>query len=238
MEQMKTRSAMARRLISFTLVTFWMVGPAFAQNGQVERVSIPYGFTCASKALPAGTYAFSVTPWGLKVEPAQGEAITARILSRLGGPTEFLRDGALVFDTTDGGRILSEVWMPGTEGRQAEGILVYGDPKKQSHEIFLFSAGLNPNAKVPGRLAYDMTCAKCHGSNGGGDKGADKFFNLTIPRLNSDQVQSKSDAELREIITKGTSTMPPVEVDEAGFRHRLPPQDVDAVIAYLRKLKK
>jgi hypothetical protein len=31
--------------------------------------------------------------------------------------------------------------------------------------------------------------------------------------------------------------MPPVEIDESGFRHRLPPQDVDAVIAYVRTLK-
>jgi mono/diheme cytochrome c family protein len=229
---------MATGLLGFVLVTSWMVAPAFAQTGQVERVSIPYGFTCASKVLPPGTYTFSITPWGVQVQPAQGDAITVRILSRLGGPTEFLRNGALVFETTDGSRILSEVWMPGTAGSPAEGILVYGNPKKQNREIFLFTTGLNPNAKVPGRLAYDMTCSKCHGANGGGDKGADKFFNMTIPRLNSDMVQSKSDAELREIIMKGTSTMPPVEVDEAGFRHRLPPQDVDDVIAYLRKLKK
>jgi hypothetical protein len=50
-------------------------------------------------------------------------------------------------------------------------------------------------------------------------------------------VQSKSDAELKEIINKGGSAMPPVEIDESGFRHRLPPQDVDAVIAFVRTLK-
>ena len=57
-----------------------------------------------------------------------------------------------------------------------------------------------------------------------GDKNADKFFNVTIPRLNSAEVQSKSDAELKEIIIKGTRAMDPVEIDESGFRHRLPPQ--------------
>jgi len=55
--------------------------------------------------------------------------------------------------------------------------------------------------------------------------------------LTSPEVQGKSDAELKEIISKGTQTMPPVEVEESGFRHRLPPQDVDAVVAYLRTLK-
>jgi mono/diheme cytochrome c family protein len=86
-------------------------------------------------------------------------------------------------------------------------------------------------------VAYDQTCFRCHGAGGKGDKNADKFFNTTIPRLNSAEVQSKSDAELKEIINKGGSAMPPVEIDESGFRHRLPPQDVDAVIAFVRTLK-
>jgi hypothetical protein len=42
---------------------------------------------------------------------------------------------------------------------------------------------------------------------------------------------------LREQISQGSRLMPPVEIDESGFRHRLPPQDVDAVIAYVRTLK-
>jgi hypothetical protein len=71
-----------------------------------------------------------------------------------------------------------------------------------------------------------------------GDERADKFFNLPIPRLSSAPVQAKSDAELRELITKGSSQVPPVEIDEAGFRHHLPPQDVDAVISYVRTLKR
>jgi mono/diheme cytochrome c family protein len=237
MQQMKTQGAMAGRLLAFLLVTFFAVGPAFGQTGQVERVQIPYEFTVGSKVLPAGTYTLSVTPWGLQVQPATGESVTAHILARLGGPTEFLRDGALVFDKTGGGRILSEVWMPATEGRQTEGILVYSTPQNPSREIFMFTSGLEQNVKVSGRVAYDRTCSKCHGPTGKGDKSADKFFNITIPRLSSAEVQGKSDAELREIITKGSSAMPPVEIDEGGFRHRLPPQEVDAVIAFVRTLK-
>ncbi len=71
-----------------------------------------------------------------------------------------------------------------------------------------------------------------------GDKSADKFLNTTIPGLRSAEVQEKSDAELREIVTQSGRTMAPVEIDEVGFRHRLPPESVDAVIAYVRTLKR
>jgi cytochrome c5 len=231
MQQMKTWGAMASRLMAFVLVTFFAVGPAFGQTGLGMRVEIPYEFTFASKVLPAGTYTFSVTNFGLRLQSATGEKSTAIIVTRLGGPPEFLRDGCLVFDKTGGGHILSEIWLPGEDG-----ILVHSNPKKQDREILLVS-GTYPTRKLSGKAAYNLTCARCHGPDGKGNERADKFFNLTIPRLTSAEAQGKSDAELREIITKGTSAMPPVEIDESGFRHRLPPQDVDAVIAYLRTLK-
>jgi mono/diheme cytochrome c family protein len=232
MQQMKTRGAMARRLIAFTLGTFFAVGLAFGQTGQVVRAEIPYEFTVASKVLPAGTYTFSVDNFGLRVQSATGGAFHALIITRLSGPAEFLREGSLVFDKTSGGRILSEVWMPG-----ADGILLHSNPKNTSREVILAS-GLNQTRKVSGRAAYNLTCGRCHGPDGNGDERADKFFKTTIPRLSSAEVQGKSDADLREIITKGSREMPPVEIDESGFRHRLPLQDVDAVIAYVRTLKR
>lgn len=97
---------------------------------------------------------------------------------------------------------------------------------------------LNQTGTTSGKAAYNLTCGRCHGTDGQGDERADKFFQTTIPRLSSADVQGKSDAEFRELITQGSRVMPPVEIDEAGFRHRLPPQDVDAVIAYVRTLKR
>jgi len=233
MQQMKTRGAMARRLMAFNLVAFFLaVGPAFGQTGPAVRAGIPYEFTFGSKVLPAGSYTFSVTNLGLRMQSATGGEFTAHILTRLGGPGEFLRDGALVFDRTGGGRILSEVWIPGMDGK-----LVHSNPKNYNREVFLFS-GLSQTRTVSGKAAYNLTCGRCHGPEGKGDERADKFFKVTIPRLSSAEVQRKSDAELREIITQGTRVMPPVEIDESGFRHRLPPQDVDAVIAYVRTLKR
>jgi cytochrome c553 len=231
MQQMKTRGAMARMLMAFSIVTFLAVAPAFGQTGQRMQVKIPYEFTLNSKVLPAGTYTFSVTDVELGVRSATGGVLHALIITRLSGPPQFFRDGALVFDRTAGGRILSEVWMPGTDG-----MLLHSNPKNHSRQILLVS-GLSQTGSVSGRAAYNLTCGRCHGPDGKGDERADKFFNITIPRLSSAEVQGKSDAELREIITKGTSQMPPVEIDESGFRHRLPPQDLDAVIAYVRTLK-
>jgi hypothetical protein len=234
MQQMKTRGAMARWLIVFILVTFFAVVPTFGQTGQAVRAEIPFEFTVNSKELPAGTYTFSVDEkFGrLTVQSATSEVLHAQILTRLSGPAEFLRNGALVFDKTGGGHILSEVWIPGTDG-----ILLRSYPKNYSRETVLLSF-LSETRNISGRATYDLTCGRCHGPDGKGDERADKFFNITIPRLSSAEVQGKSDAELREIITQGTRVMPPVEIDESGFRHRLPPQDVDAVIAYVRTLKK
>ncbi len=230
MQHMKTQGAMARRLMAFIFVTFIVVGPAFGQTGQFVQAEVPYEFTFASKVLPAGTYTFSVTNLGFQVKSATGDVLRAPILSRINGPTEFLRDGSLVFDKTGGGHILCEVWIPGTDG-----ILLHSIPKSHTRDVILFS--MNQTSNLSGKDAFQWTCARCHGPDGKGDKRADKFFNLTIPRLSSAEVQGKSGAELKEIITKGRGPMAPVEIDESGFRHRLPEQSVDAVIAFLRTLK-
>jgi hypothetical protein len=208
------------------------VGPVYGQIVQSVRTDIPYEFVVTSKALPAGTYTITLTHAGLEVQSAASGVVLAHIITRLGGTTEFLRDGTLVFDKSGGQRILSEIWMPGQDG-----ILVHSTPKDHSHEILLFS-GSNQNSNLSGAAAYDRTCRRCHGVNGNGDERADKFFNTGIPRLSSAAVQGKSDAELREIITKGSRKMDPVEIDESGFRHRLPAQSVDAVIAYVRTFKR
>jgi hypothetical protein len=232
MQQTKTQGGMARRrLMAFNLLTFLAISTIFGQTGQTVRTQIPYEFALGSKVLPAGAYTFSVTGFGLQIRSATGEVYYASILSRLGGPAEFLRDGSLVFDEAGGHRILSEVWIPGTDG-----ILVHVTPKDHRHDLLMFP-GTNQRLNVSGSVAFDRTCRKCHGPDGQGDERADKFFNIKIPRLNSTFVQSKSDAELRQIITQGNRAMDPVEVDESGFRHRLPAPVVDAVIAYVRTLK-
>lgn len=231
MQKMKSQRAMAGSLMAGVLVTVFTVGFAFAQQGVVMRVNIPYEFSVGSKALPPGTYALTVNDREFGIQSATNGATHLRIITQLGGPTEFFRDGALVFDTTGGGHILSEVWIPG-----ADGILLHSSPGRHNHQV-LFVSDLSETRVVPGKTAYNQACSRCHGVAGKGDTGADHFFKTKIPRLNSPEVQAKSDAQLKQIIMQGTSTMPPVEVDESGYRHRLPPQDVDTLVSYLRTLK-
>jgi mono/diheme cytochrome c family protein len=219
MREMQSRDAMARRFVALVFVTFFAVGLAFGANGQGMRFQVPYEFKFGSNVLPAGTYTFSVDRGWLAVESANGAVIRQNIVTRLSGPAELIRSGYLIFDNAENGRILSEVWTPGTDG-----ILVHPVPKGHGR-LALSGADLDATRAYSGEAAYKLTCAKCHGEKGKGDASADKFFQLKIPRLNSDEVRAKSDAELTELITLGTKVMPPVEIDEAGFRHRLPPQD-------------
>lgn len=231
MQEMKSRSGMARRFVALVFVTFFAVGLAFGANGQGMRFQVPYEFKFGSNVLPAGTYTFSVDRSWLAVESESGKLLRQNIITRMSGPAELIRSGYLIFDRSESGRVLSEVWMPGTDG-----ILVHPVQKDHSR-LALSGSDLDPSRPYSGETAYKLTCAKCHGENGKGEPTADKFFQLKIPRLNSDEVRAKSDAELTELITLGSKVMPPVEIDEAGFRHRLPPQDVQAVIAYVRTFK-
>lgn len=232
MMQMKLRGAMTTRLMACGLLTFLAVGTAAAQP-QSMRVEVPYEFRVGSKVMPAGSYSFALpgdNPGWLEVRPEKGQALRAHIVTRLGGPTEF-QNGTLVFEKSDAARILSEVWIPGTDG-----VLVHSAPKGRAHETLMSSAAM-PSGNLTGKAAFDRTCRRCHGPDGTGEPKADKFFGTTIPRLNSAAVQSKSDEELKEIITSGRREMPPVEINEVGFNHKLAPQLVDSVIAYVRTLK-
>lgn len=231
MGQVKTRGASVTGMIAFALVTCFAVSAAFGQR-HAMRIDIPHAFTVGSdsKVLPPGTYTFSVNRNVLNVE-SSGVTLTRMIITQLSGPGDFLEAGSLVFDTTGGGHILSEVWIPGTDGQ-----LIYTIPKGHTHDVLLASY-LSPTHTISGKTAYIQTCGRCHGVEGKGNKNADKFFNTTIPRLNSAAVQAKTDTELKVLINNGSSVMPPVEIEESGFKHRLPPQDVNAVIAYVRSLK-
>jgi cytochrome c5 len=224
-------NATAAKLLTCLLATAFAVIPA--QGQRRERVEIPYPFTVsvASHEFPAGIYTVSLNDSLLVMQSSTGAQVRQMIITRLSGPNAFLQAGSLVFDDTGGRHILSEVWLP-----DEDGALVYSIPKGHTRSVLSLSE-LALTRHASGKTAFDLTCARCHGQEGQGNPRADRYFGITIPRLRSAAVQSKSDAELSAIITAGTKNMPPVEVEEAGFRHRLPAQDVSAVIAYLRTLK-
>jgi mono/diheme cytochrome c family protein len=232
MTHMNTRVVTLKVFLACTLIAFLALGSAFGQQKQSMQFEVPYEFAFGSQTLPAGTYTFSLEGENLAMRSQTGGPYRLPIVSRINGPAELLDEGSLVLDKAEAKRIVSEVWIPGVGG-----ILVHSSPAGHTRDVLLASY-LSQNRPVSGKVAYNLTCGRCHGPDGGGDAKADKFFKTAIPRLSSAAVQGKSDAQLKEVIAKGTSTMPPVEIDESGFRHRLPAQDVDAVIAYVRTLKR
>jgi len=80
-----------------------------------------------------------------------------------------------------------------------------------------------------GADVFKAKCAACHGATGGGDTGMGK--SLHIKDLGSADVQSKSDAQLTEIITKGQKPMP-------GYEGKLTGDQINDVVKYIRSLKK
>jgi len=81
-----------------------------------------------------------------------------------------------------------------------------------------------------GEAVYGTKCKNCHGADGAGNPAIAKMMNVTMKPLGSAEVQAKSDADLKTVITAGTGKMKPVAGIAAG--------DVDNVVAYLRTLKK
>jgi mono/diheme cytochrome c family protein len=234
MKQLNGRLTLVRSLSTLLLVCGFAVGVAMGETGKFMNFDVPYAFTAGSKALPAGSYTFLLTqssPMKLKLESGKSGSIWVNVVAPLHGPNELFRGGYLVFEKTSSGLALSEIWMAGSDGA-----LVHAIPSGHQHVVVASGTALDANRAYSGKSAYSMTCAKCHGEDGKGDAAADKFFESKIPHLASAEVQKKSDDELRKQITQGSGKMPPVEVDEAGFRHGLPPQYVDAVIAYVRTL--
>src|SRR5215470_5921751 len=81
-----------------------------------------------------------------------------------------------------------------------------------------------------GKELYGRKCASCHGVSGEGKETIAKTLKVEFRHLGSKEVQSKSDADLKKVITDGQNKMKPVkDVDAKG---------AEDVVAYLRTLKK
>ncbi len=81
-----------------------------------------------------------------------------------------------------------------------------------------------------GKDVFGKKCKTCHGDSGQGNEGMAKLLKTTITPLDSDEVQSKSDADIKMIIVEGKSKMKPVK--------DISDNDINNVIAYVRTLKK
>ena len=74
---------------------------------------------------------------------------------------------------------------------------------------------------------YDAKCAMCHSKDGGGNTPMGK--SMKVPDLRSKAVQSKSNAELADVIAKGKGVMP-------AYGSQLSKQQINDLVAYVRHL--
>lgn len=97
--------------------------------------------------------------------------------------------------------------------------------------LLAISASARPPADAAaGKDVYLRKCKTCHGEDGQGNAGMAKLLKTTITPLDSDEVQNKSDADLKTVITQGKDKMKPVKDLSDG--------DIANVIAYVRTFKK
>ena len=80
-----------------------------------------------------------------------------------------------------------------------------------------------------GAAIYKSKCAMCHGPDGAGQTTMGK--NLKLRDLRSAEVQKQTDAELAKWIADGKGKMP-------AYKGKLTPADIDAVVAFIRTLKR
>lgn len=95
--------------------------------------------------------------------------------------------------------------------------------------VFIAACGLVSAGAPEGKTVFESKCQPCHGPKGEGKAAIAKMYKVEMQHLSSKEVQSKTDAEIKEIITNGKGKMKPV----AGLSEK----EKDDVIAYVRTLK-
>ena len=95
--------------------------------------------------------------------------------------------------------------------------------------MLIAASGLVCAGAPEGKTVFDAKCQACHGSKGEGKAAIAKMFKVEIPPLGSKEVQAKSDAELKAIITDGKGKMKPI----TGLSEK----QKDDVVAFVRSLK-
>ncbi len=81
-----------------------------------------------------------------------------------------------------------------------------------------------------GKTAYDTSCKSCHGPDGTPVAAVAKMMKVEMKDLKSPEVQSMSDGEIVNVVTKGKGKMQPVKALNA--------KSAEDVAAYVHTLKK
>jgi mono/diheme cytochrome c family protein len=91
------------------------------------------------------------------------------------------------------------------------------------------SAPALADAGIDAAPIYKSNCAMCHGADGSGQTPAGKA--MKVRDLRSADVQKMTDKELAAVIADGKGKMP-------GYKAKLGPSDIDALVAYIRQFAK
>lgn len=96
--------------------------------------------------------------------------------------------------------------------------------------VCVLASGVAASAGTPeGGNLFVAKCATCHGASGEGKATIAKIYGVTMRPLGSADVQAKSDADLKKIVTTGGGKMKA----PAGLSDK----DVSDVVAFVRTLK-
>jgi mono/diheme cytochrome c family protein len=86
-----------------------------------------------------------------------------------------------------------------------------------------------PALFADGAATFKAKCAMCHGPDGTGQTSMGKT--LKLRDLGSADVQKQTDADLKKIVNDGKGKMP-------AYKAKLSADEVQAVVAFIRTLKK
>lgn len=95
--------------------------------------------------------------------------------------------------------------------------------------IALTSLTLHLQAQSDAAKAFKANCAVCHGASGDANTPTGKA--LKAKDLKLPEVQSQSDSQLADVITKGRGKMP-------AFGSKLSPDVINSLVAYIRQIAK
>jgi mono/diheme cytochrome c family protein len=93
----------------------------------------------------------------------------------------------------------------------------------------LVASAAMADAGPDGTAIFKSKCAMCHGPDGKGQTAMGKTLHLKD--MSSEEVQNMKNADLQKIIAEGKGKMP-------AFKDKLDQASIDAVIEFIRTLKK
>jgi mono/diheme cytochrome c family protein len=94
---------------------------------------------------------------------------------------------------------------------------------------FFTACGLALAGAPEGKTVFESKCQPCHGPNGEGRAAIAKMLKVEMHPLGSKEIQAKTDADFKNIITGGHGKMKPV----GGLSDK----QVEGVTAFVRTLK-